>query len=235
MPTNTERLAPTDSLGNLITDGGPIYVETNLHHFVAEPFNAISAILFLGVAAWWAVRLWGKFQKHTFMTVALILLMIGGIGGSLYHAFRVSPVFLVMDWLPILLISFGASIYFFRQISGSWLSVILGLIAFSLLQWVNFSFVPRQISVNVSYTLMALAVLIPTILLLRERGWKNAGWVAGALGAFVLAISFRAADATSSWHMGTHFLWHVFGAVACHCMFEFTYRLNSPNAGTLNG
>ncbi len=222
------RLAPTDSLGRLLTDGGPVYVETDLSHTVAEPWNAISAAVFVGIAAWWIWVLRGRYRQFGYLSLAVALLMVGGVGGTLYHAFRQSRLFLVMDWLPILLICLSASAYYFRKAVGSWRPALWLLAGLFVLQFLNFQFVPVRMAVNVSYVFMAAMVLLPTLWLLVKTRFANAGWVFAALVAFGLAISFRIYDTDSGWHQGTHFLWHTFGAIACHAMFVFTYRLNSP-------
>lgn len=219
------RLAPVDSAGQLITDGGPVYTETDLHHLVAEPFNALSAVIFIFISAYWMWKLRKDFLQHTFLSIANVMLMVGGIGGSVYHAFRQSSAFLLMDWLPILLICLAASAFYFRKAAGSWRPALVTLVVCILIEAINFIWTPVTIAVNVSYAVMGLMVLLPTLLILWRTGFQHGHWVAIALVAFVLALVFRLADTGSSWTMGTHFLWHVFGAVACHTMFLYTYRL----------
>ena len=93
-------------------DGGPIYAETNLSHLIVEPYNAISAILFLVVVVYWWSKLRGKYEQHTFLSYVIPILGIGGVGGTLYHAFRYTSIFHYMDWLPILFLCMAGSFYF---------------------------------------------------------------------------------------------------------------------------
>ena len=51
-------------------DGGPMYLETNLERFIAEPFNAASAAMFLLIVAYWLVRLRGQYRRHLFVCFA---------------------------------------------------------------------------------------------------------------------------------------------------------------------
>lgn len=70
------------------SDGGTMYTETNLGQLFPEPFNTITSCFFLGIAVYWTIKLWGNFKQHTFLSIALALLYIGGIGGTTYHGFR---------------------------------------------------------------------------------------------------------------------------------------------------
>ena len=206
-------------------DGGPIYTETDLSQFVAEPWNAITAFFFMGIVGFWIYKLWGKFREHKFLTAVLPLLAIGGIGGTLYHAFRMSSIFLLMDWLPIALITLGGSIYFMIRLLGKWYYGILIIVAAFGLEILNFNLVPIHYAINVSYSIMGLLVLSPIVIQLIKTKFFGVQWVGIALTCFALAILFRTADQWAWLPMGTHFLWHSFGALTCHFMFWYIYKL----------
>lgn len=206
-----------------LRDGGPLYAETNLDNLVAEPFNAASAFLFLLMAFYWIFRLRGQYRAYRFLTVAIAVLTIGGIGGTIYHAFRYSQVFLVMDWLPIMLLCLMASGFYLHRAYGSLRPALYFVGALFLLQFLNFQVIGLPQSVNVSYALLALTVLSPTFILLVKTNFKAGAWVASALGSFVLALFFRIADTWEILPMGTHFLWHLFGATAAMAMLQYTY------------
>ncbi len=208
-----------------LPDGGPLYAETNLDHLIAEPWNAASAALFLLIVAYWARKIWGKWRENPFLSFVVPVLAIGGIGGSLYHAFRVSQVFLTMDWMPIMILCLAASMYFFSLASGRWWLGLLVMVVLFFLQGLMYRLLPPSFGINAGYALMGLMVLTPTVWLLALRRFEGAKWVALALIAFVAALFFRIADGWGWLPMGTHFLWHVFGAAACHLMLEFIYRL----------
>lgn len=219
------RLAPVDSLGQLITDGGPVYLETDLNHLIAEPWNAVSAAIFIGIAGYWVYKLRGQFLRFPFLSLSLLLLGIGGVGGTLYHAFRQSETFLLMDWLPILLICVATSAYFVRKAAGKWWPILAIYGIALLLEYLNIEYVGLPMGVNVSYGIMAGMVILPTLWVLIRTRFQHAYLVALAFVSFVAALSFRLYDLESGWPMGTHFLWHSFGAVACHAMFVYTHRL----------
>lgn len=217
------------TLRRLLGDSGPIYTETQPDRWIVEPFNAASAFLFVLIVGYWLLRLRGQYRQHLFLSVSVGVLAIGGIGGTLYHAFRTSEVFLVMDWLPILLLCVAASGYFLYRATRSW-AITLGFIVMAFVLDALSSFItPRRLSINLNYVFMGLTVLIPTALVLIRTNFRSAGWVITALLAFGVALLFRVADPWGWLPMGTHFLWHTFGAVACFSMFAYVYHLNASN------
>lgn len=208
-----------------LPDGGPVYAETDLSHFVAEPFNAASAFLFLLVAGYWLYRVITEGTRNTYLKPSLIILLIGGTGGTIYHAFRAHPIFLYMDWVPILILCLIASVYFIRIMKVKWYWMVVSIGGLFVLEWINFYLCPPRIGVNVSYILLALTVISPLVIYLIKTEFKYGWFVAGAIFAFVLAISFRALDKSLDLPMGTHFLWHSFGAVTAHLLLAYLFRL----------
>ncbi|MEO0898792.1 MAG: hypothetical protein AAFY71_20435 [Bacteroidota bacterium] len=218
-------------------DGGPMYAETNFDHFIAEPINGISAAIFIIIVAYFTWKLRGKFMEHKFMSSSLLLLLVGGVGGTIYHLFRLHPVFLHMDWGPIMILCLAASVFFYRMSGGKWIHVLIasaGYVAISYLMYYNmFSdnpLFPRQYVVNINYAIMAILILVPVYLILMKTKFHQARWIYIGVGGFVAAIIFRMLDATD-WvqinldGVGTHFLWHVFGALACFSIFQYVYEL----------
>jgi hemolysin III len=102
-----------DALG---PDGGPIYAETNFSNFIVEPMNALSAIVFILISAYWLWKIRKEAVQFGFIFFSMSLMFIGGIGGTIYHAFRISKYYLLMDWLPITIIIIFSSVYFLNKI-----------------------------------------------------------------------------------------------------------------------
>jgi hemolysin III len=72
---------------SITPDGGPLYTETNFDHFIREPFNATTAVLYLFLAIYWIIQIQkNKNLQSRFLMFALPVLAIGGIGGTLFHA-----------------------------------------------------------------------------------------------------------------------------------------------------
>lgn len=208
-----------------LPDGGPRYFETNLDQLIAEPWNAVSAFLFLLIVAWWYMKLRGRFRRYRLLSIAVPILAIGGLGGTLYHAFRVSQVFLVMDWLPILILTLMGSYHFMYLVSRRWWVGLVFLASGLALQFVVYGLIPPSIATNVGYSIMALLILLPVTLVIFKSDGKHSVWVVVSLLSFCLALFFRVYDSEGWLPMGTHFLWHTFGAIACHGIFMYIFLL----------
>lgn len=210
-------------------DGGMLYAETDMSRFFPEPLNAITSVFFLALAAYWTYRLAGKGKKHTFLSCAVALLYIGGIGGTIYHGLRQWSIFIMMDWMPIMLLCIAAGVYFLSRVVRWYFAA--GVVVL----YAGFQFVLRrrfiegddvQLFININYAVLASLVLFPVLAFLVKTKYRHGRWVGLALIAFVLALTCRVADRWGWATFGTHFLWHVFGAVAAHCMFTYIYVIN---------
>lgn len=220
MPSFFEKL-PIDAE---LPDGGPIYWETNLNEWIVEPYNALSAIPFIAIALYWLIKVRGQYSRFWFVSIASLFLLVGGVGGTVFHAFRTYPIFLMMDYMPIFLLTYAASIYFLFQILPKQWMVFVVLPLFLAIQWMNYQLIEnRAIAINISYVLLAAFVLIPTGVYLKRTIFRHGQYVVLALISFLLAISFRYLDHFGLTPIGTHFLWHLFGAITCHLMFYYMY------------
>lgn len=217
------------ALYNNPPDGGSLYAETNMQHLFPEPFNTITSCFFLAIAIYWTVKLWGKGREHAFLSVALALLYIGGSGGTIYHGLRQWRIFIMMDWLPIMLLCVSAGVYFLAKLTR-WYYALLLVVAYIAFQFFARDYFlkdgSRQLFINVNYAVMAGIVLLPVFGYLISTKFVNGKWVGFALLAFIFALTFRVADKWGWMNTGTHFLWHTFGAIAAFCMFKYIYLLN---------
>jgi hemolysin III len=222
----------------LDTDGGPIYTETLNHihsqsdSWLVEPYNAVSAVLFVLVAGIWLWRLRGQFSHQKFLLYGLILLTIGGVGGTLYHALRTQPLYLLMDWMPIVILSLSVTYWFFMKLtSRRWLAllylagglafIVTGfLVMIRLLRW-------GSAAGSIGYSLAVLQAVGPIMLYLIRTKFRHAGWFFAGIASFALAAVFRATDLDGLLPMGTHFLWHLFGAIMAYLLLEFVYRVET--------
>lgn len=204
-------------------DGGIVYTETNMAHFFPEPLNAVTSMLFLAIAVFWTIKISGNFKKYPFLTYCLMLLYIGAIGGTIYHSFRQWPVFIIMDWLPIMFLCMSAGFYFLAK-STQWYYAILMVVGYLLLMFALRNWVlvnNNSVFINLNYAMMASLVLFSVLKYLIYTQWKAGKWVGFALLSFVFALTFRIVDKWGWFSFGTHFLWHTFGAVATFCMFNY--------------
>jgi len=212
-------------INQLPPDGGMLYTETNMAQLFPEPLNAITSGFFLIIALYWTIKMKGNFKSNPFLAYCIVLLYIGGIGGTVYHALRQWSVFIMMDWMPIMLLCVSAGVYFLAQ-STKWYYAVLMVLGYVGLQFSIRNLLSADnihLFVNINYALMALLVLLPVLKYLIYTKWKAGKWVGYALLSFALALTFRIADKWEWLSFGTHFLWHSFGAIATFCMFNYIY------------
>ncbi len=219
-------------------DGGPRYTETPADPFatgsptIAEPWNAATASLFIVLVGVWGWRLRGRAREYPFLCCCLPILLAGGIGGTLYHATRTSRLFFLLDVLPISLLWLaGAAFMALRYWGGRgwWFvpAVVVFYVAVNQLLFVAIGPTNVQLSVNLSYAALAVVVLTPIGLMLTRTRFRHGGWVVAGLVAFVIAWFFRLVDQRvgPALPMGSHWLWHTFGAIATAFLVEYFYRV----------
>lgn len=218
------------NLGRIpVGDSGPIYQETILGRLPVEPFNTASNLLFLFIIVYWTIKIYSDLRKYRFLVYVLITLFIGYVGGTIYHATRSHEIWLIMDWLPIFILSVSGVVYFFRRLGVHWLiMVVLVLFPFVLMFTLkSMDSVPRSLRNLIEYTSLALVILIPIFSYLRKTKWLFMNRILTGLLLFCIAIFFRTIDDTQIsneyFPMGTHFLWHTFGALAVHAIISYLY------------
>ena len=213
----------------LLPDGGPIYTETDVNATIVEPFNTISAVLFILMSVYWYGRLKGKFTLYPYLTTSLILLSIGGVGGVIYHAFRYSSYFLYMDWLPIMVLCIMTAMYFMYKVLNSWFYSILYFFIVLIVDRLAWELIPEHngnLRANVNYTILGIGVLFPTVWMLYKSNYQFWYYVLFAFLSFAIALFFRISDQWGFLSTGTHFLWHTFGAFAGNFMLLYIYQYN---------
>lgn len=201
------------------------YTETNMEQFIVEPFNTISAAIFVAIALYWWYKIKGNYKRYSFFSIVILLLAIGGVGGTLYHGFRSHFLFMIMDWGPILIICILSSAYFLFRLSRNWMVSVFGILISVVIQILSFRFLAESIAINVSYFLLAILVLAPTFMILKRSNYYAYKNVLVAFLFFAIALASRIFDPHSPLEIGTHFLWHVFGAISCFFMFRYLYKL----------
>ncbi len=214
-------------------DGGPVYAETNLQHLIAEPWNAISSLAFLVPVIYWSIRLKGRYKEYSFLTLCMPLLFAGGIGSTLFHAFRSSRYLLLMDVLPIATLTFLVSVYFwYKVLPKTWMVVVMVILTIAL----RFVFLRSRIfnleghmAVNVSYFITGFMIFLPALVLLIKSKFLGVWLLVGACLLFMISLAFRQLDTTQPTllPMGTHWLWHVTGAAGSWLLGGYLYAINS--------
>ncbi|WP_081413813.1 ceramidase domain-containing protein [Eisenibacter elegans] len=210
-----------------LSDGGYPYRETDLSQTIAEPWNAISSLLFLIPVVYWAYKLRGRYHQHWFLSLALPLLFLGGIGSALFHAFRVSPWLLWLDVAPILVLTMALSVYFWLNVTKRWEYAAGIITVFLIVQYLNSTYIGGHTATNISYFLRGTVMFLPAVMLMYQSKFRHAPYLLFAIGSFILALVFRYIDVYVhiSWMpMGTHWLWHTATAVGAWLLGEYVYH-----------
>lgn len=219
------------STANLLPpDGGIIYTETNMQRHIPEPLNTITAVFFIAVAIYWLIRFNGFSAQFGFLSVAAYILLIGGIGGTVYHGLRQYRFIIMMDWIPILLLCMMTCLYFWVKILHRWLYAIGLVFLFFLFQFMVRRYTEQHHSldwiININYAVMALMVMAPVLIYLTRTRFRHSMLIFGAILCFLLALFFRISDKWQILQIGTHFLWHALGAITTQLMFLYLYRID---------
>lgn len=208
-----------------LPDGGPLYAETNMERMIVEPWNAGSAVLFIGIALYWMWHLRDSYREYPFLAACAPILLAGGLGGTLYHGLRSHQLFLYLDIGPIFLLSLGAGVFLWYQVTSNWPHVLWGFPAFFAFRWIGSDYLAAHTLINTGYVILAVFLLAPVAWILNRTGFENGLRVVGAVISFAAALYFRLIDLEAPLAMGTHWLWHGFGALACTLMLSYLYRL----------
>jgi hypothetical protein len=219
-------LMSADWFNQNLSDGGPLYTETNPDQFIVEPWNAVSSLFIIIPAIIWFVRIRKDFKNYPFMIYCIPLMILGGTGSTIFHAFRASKFFLVMDVLPTAVLSVSMGIYFWLKLLKNWWIVILLLCLSIVPRILFFRNLPEHTAINGSYAISGVFIGLPLILILFKTSWSNFSLVAVTIVLFAISLFFRETDTVpiSFLPMGTHFLWHVFSGLGAYFILAYLYR-----------
>lgn len=224
-------------------DGGPRYTETPRDPtdpdspFIAEPWNAVTASFFIFIVLVWVWRLRGRYRDYPFVMCCMPILLAGGVGGTLYHAFRTSRAYFLLDVIPISVLGLAGAVYLAVKLSRrwAWAYTLGGLVMYVVLNRLLFTVLPVpniQWAVNISYASLAALIVTPMAVVLVRTKFRHAGWVVAGLVSFGIAWFCRLLDWQLGAYlpMGSHWLWHTFGAVCTAMVIEFFYRVEGERS-----
>jgi hypothetical protein len=214
--------------GPLPADGGPVYQETDTSRWIVEPWNAISSLFILLPAVYWAIKLRGKFREYPFIAFCIPLLFLGGLGSTLYHAFRSSRLLLLLDVTPTAILTIALAVYFWAKVLPRWWWALLIVGGSLLLRVWLWNLLPSQAGVNASYAISGSIIFIPTLLLLYQTRLASSQYIFISVLFFSLSLLFRYSDV---WElpllpMGTHFLWHICSGIGAFFLAEYLYKVH---------
>lgn len=198
-----------------VHDSGPIYYETALRNGMIEPWNALSSLVYLIPVLFFLFRLYPNYSSHKFLIYfAVPLLLLGGIGSTLYHAFRSSNLLMWLDVAPIFVLTLSIGAFFYWMASKKTLIAILLLLSFIFLRYIGFYFFKLQTAINISYFLTGLYMFIPAWFLLRKTKFRGIWLLIASAFLFALSLFMRWYDdfPVQLFKAGTHWLWHILSA-----------------------
>lgn len=207
-------------------DSGPIYQETVSGRLPVEPYNTFSNLIFLFILMYFAIKIYKNPKQHIFFCFALPIIFASWIGGTMYHATRSHEFWLVLDWLPIMVVCFIGILHFIGKITKNWgfrIMFFLALLSINfIVRKVNF---PKGYNISIGYVTTAISVLLPFFWYAKITKWRNIGLIFLGIFFFVVAITFRTIDLkVNLFPMGTHWLWHLFGGFAVFSLLLYIYK-----------
>lgn len=224
----------TEGQQRLLTDLGPIYYETDLNHLnhgIVEPFNAFSSLA-MSIAALLILFLLVKkdFKDYPFLSFVFApLIFIGGIGSTLFHAFRTSQFFLLMDWMPIVLLTILLSLFYWYKVNSKWYFVLFMVFGIVLLRMFPMLFFSGSAAINVSYFVSGFVIIIPLFIFMMRTRFINLRYIIYSVAALLLALMLRYTDDFEYLvlPMGTHWLWHIFSGIGAWFLGIYMFKTNN--------
>jgi hemolysin III len=208
-----------------LPDGGPVYTETDMSQFIVEPWNALSSLFIIVPAIIWLNRIRNEPEHYLFIIYLTVLMIAGGLGSTLFHAFRISKFFLFMDVLPAAIISLSVGIYFWIKVVRKWYFVLMIVLISFAPRYFLFNQLSRHTAINISYAITGFFIALPLIIIMTKTSKYYIYLVVITVTMFSLALFFREADTYSIpfLPMGSHFLWHVFSGFGAYFLLKYLF------------
>ncbi len=218
-----------------VGDQGPIYAETRNGGFPVEPVNTVSNLVFLVIVIYWCRRTRLDFRRHPVTVFSLPILLLGFIGGTIYHATRSNDIWRLLDVFPIVLLALLASAYMWRRYFGNSLKTLLAIaipsVAYRILAEIFAEH--HLVMIGLGYGFLAFIIIAPAIIVSKSMQWRGFGDLAAAALFFSFALAFRQMDESIGAELlscGTHFIWHLLGGVSVHFAFKFVFVVEDESS-----
>lgn len=213
----------------VVGDSGPIYTETDMSRLPVEPFNTFSNLVFLLVIAYW----WRKLKTikdrsfRRLLLIGLPILFVGYVGGSIYHGTRTHNIWLIMDFMPIIILSLFVSMYMWRKVMDSYWKITAYMLVLTLVpRWLLQQFFDvSSLRISLGYLLLTIPIVYPMVIFEIKHNWRGKKELLATIACILVAISFRVFDSSGFVQtyvpIGTHWLWHLFGGLTTHLLLIY--------------
>jgi len=210
-----------------LEDGGPVYAETNIYSFIVEPWNSISSLAIVIPAIYWAAKLKFNYKDYPFLFYSIPLLILGGLGSTLYHAFRNSEWLLYMDVFPTAVLTLSVGIYFWNKILKNWWQTAFIIIPITIFRISLFELIKGELAVNLSYFITGTLIFLPILIYLIKHNFRYSYSIIMSCALLSIALYFREIDLYSQGFIpiGTHFIWHILSGIGAYYLGEYLYLL----------
>ncbi len=212
---------------SIVRDGGPIYWETGKGILFVEDWNAFSSLLYLIPALLLLIKIRKSKKRFYFIEFfAAPLLFIGGIGSTLYHAFRSEYWLMMLDVVPIFILTLGIATYFLYRWINNFIFALVVTILFMALRFMVFEWFDLQTAINISYFIVGTLMFVPAFFFAKKMHFKGIGFLLVSILFLAMALLFRFIDDYSevSVSHGTHWLWHLFSAGGSYWLGLYLYH-----------
>ncbi|MEO9870410.1 hypothetical protein [Ekhidna sp.] len=220
----------------LPTDGGPIYAETDLTAYISEPWNALSSLAIVLPSIYWAFRLKWNAKEFPFLYFLMPLLFLGGMGSTLFHAFRSSKFLLWMDVFPTAVVTLSVSIYFWDKVLPKRWQVATVVLPFAFIRYAVFDYFTPHLAVNLSYTITGFLIFFPVFFYLMKHQYKHFKPIFISALFLALSLMFRRVDYSVAQliPMGSHFLWHILSGFGAFYIAKYLYLIRKDELTVKN-
>ena len=215
-----------------IGDSGPIYTETDLSRLPVEPFNTFSNLIFLFIIVYWGRRIRAIKDKNfrRLLMIGLPILFVGYVGGSVYHGTRSNNIWLIMDFMPIIILCLFVSMYMWKLVINNYWKIMAYMLVLTIgPRWIlQYFFHDSIFRISFGYLLLTVPIVYPMFIFEKRNHWKGKRDLFLTLACVLVAVSFRIFDSSDFVQtyvpIGTHWLWHIFGGVTTHLLLVYLYR-----------
>ncbi|MEM9327540.1 MAG: hypothetical protein AAGA85_17875 [Bacteroidota bacterium] len=206
-------------------DGRPIYAETDFSVVFSEPWNAISSLAIVLPALYWAFRLKWQVKRYPFIFFCIPLLILGGLGSTLFHAFRSSEWLLLMDVLPTALLTFSVGLYFWFKVMPTLWSTLSVVLPFTGMRYAIYGVFQGHFAANLSYFISGVIIFLPLIIYLYRTKFDRWYLIFSSVGFLSLSLMCREMDmrVVHLLPMGSHFLWHLFSGFGAYFLAKYLF------------